>query len=428
MSCPKMAFLPCLLLTALILTIATRPAWAQNFDNTEVHGFLLGNFTGRTSGQRPSGPEGKAFLLAEERLRLDISTWSESVELSARVKVDFFHDAVAGEFDLDLREAYVDYTAGDFDFRLGRQIATWGVGDLLFINDVFPKDWVSFFSGRPLEYLKIGVDGFRTLYSSNALNLELLLIPVFEPDNLPTPERFFLFDPFSEVPVRDEQLPAKTLGNTELALRLYRNIGEVDVSVSAYRGFWRTPSIRPDSFVAPISVTNSYSRLSVYGFSAQGSALGGILGFESGYYHSRDDKFGNDPTVPNSQLRFLFGYQRQLWEDFILGTQYYAEIMKNYSAYLQALPLDFPSQRQYRDTVTLRLEQLLSHQTWKLSVFTFYSPAEGDYLVQPQISYKFSDKLTCALGGNLFGGEKDTTSLGQFDKNDNIYLSVRFDF
>ncbi len=388
----------------------------------------MGNFTGRTSGQRPVGREGRDFLLAEGRLRLDASAWSGSVELSGRAKADFFHDAVAGEFKIDLREAYVDYTASDFDFRLGRQIATWGVGDLLFINDVFPKDWVSFFSGRPLEYLKIGVDGFRTLYSSNALNLEILLVPVFEPGNLPSSERFILFDPFPDVVVRDQQLPAKTVGNTEVALRFYRKIGDVDLSVYAYRGFWRTPSTRPDSFVSPISVTTSYSRLSVYGFSAQGSALGGILGFESGYYHSRDDEPGEDPTVPNSQLRFLVGYQRQLWEDFILGTQYYAEIMEDHSSYLQALPLDFPSQNQYRDTVTLRLEQLLSHQNWKLSVFTFYSPAEGDYLVQPQISYKFSDHLTSTLGANVFGGEKDTTFLGQFDKNDNVYLSVRFDF
>ena len=107
---------------------------------------------------------------------------------------------------------------------------------------------------------------------------------------------------------------------------------------------------------------------------------------------------------------------------------HYAEIMEDYSAYLQTLPLDFPSQKQYRGTVTLRLEQLLGHQTWKLSVFTFYNPADGDYLVQPQISYKFSDHLTSTLGANVFGGEKDTAFLGQFDKNDNVFLSLRFDF
>lgn len=393
-----------------------------------MNGFLMGNFAGRTTGESPGGEEGGDFLLAEERLRLDLNAWAESIEASAWVKADFFHDAIADEFDIDLREAYVDYTAGDFDFRLGRQIATWGVGDLVFINDVFPKDWVSFFSGRPLEYLKIGVDGFRTRFSSDALNAELLVIPFFEPDNIPTVDRFFLFDPFAEVSTRDERLPENTYENTELALRLYRRIGDFDISVYAYRGFWRTPSMEPDSFTSPTRVTAFYPDLSVFGFSAQGRAVGGILSLESGYYYSRDDEDGDDPTVPNSQARFLAGYQRQLWEDFTLGVQYYGEIMEDYSTYRNSLPAEFSAQEEYRDTVTLRLEQLLKHQTWKLSLFAFYSPADSDYLIQPQVGYKFSSDLAATLGANIFGGEKDTTFLGQFDKNDNAYFSVRFDF
>jgi len=396
--------------------------------NIEIHGFLMGNFSGRTTGQRPAGEEGRDLLLGEERLRLDVFGWTESIEASARVKGDFFHDEVAEEFDVDLREAYLDYTTGNFDFRLGRQIVTWGVSDLLFINDVFPKDWVSFFSGRPLEYLKIGVDGFRARYSSEALNAEFLVIPYFEPDNLPTSKRFFLFDPFSAVQSRDEEEPETSYENTELALRLYRRIKDFDVSAYAYKGFWRTPSMRPDNPASPTRVTTFYPDLSVYGLSAQGGALGGVLSFETGYYQSREDEGGKDPFIPNSQIRFLIGYQRQIWEDFILGVQYYGEIMEDYSAYETSLPAGFPAQKEYRDTVTLRLEKLLKHQILKLSLFTFYSPVDDDYLIQPQVSYKFSDNLSSTLGVNIFGGEEDTTFLGQFDKNDNIYLSVRFDF
>jgi len=400
----------------------------QKEKNIEIHGFLMGNLSGRTSGQGPGGKEGGGLILGEERLRLDIYTWSESIESSARAKGDLFHDAVAGEFDVDLREAYLDYTTGDFDFRLGRQIATWGVGDLIFINDVFPKDWVSFFSGRPLEYLKLGVDGLRTRYSSTPVNVELLLIPSFEPDNIPTSERFFLFDPFSDVPSRDQEEPESTFSNTELAFRLYRRIGGFDVSAYAYRGFWRTPSMRPNDFAAPTRVTAFYPDLSVYGASAQGSALSGILSFETGYYHSREDEAGADPTIPNSQMRFLVGYQRQLWADFTLGVQYYTEVMEGYSAYKSSLAPGFSTDREYRDTVTLRFDQLLKHQTLKLSLFAFYGPADNDYLLQPQVSYKLSDNLSASLGANIFGGEKRTTFLGQLGKNDNIYLSVRFDF
>jgi hypothetical protein len=412
----------------VFLLLLPGAGFGQDLGNLEVNGFLLGNYSGRTTGQGPDGNRGSDFLLAEERLRLDIGSWSDTVEASAGAKGDFIHDAVDGEFDIDLREAYVDYTTGDFDLRLGRQIITWGVGDLLFINDVFPKDWVSFFSGRPLEYLKIGVDGFQTRYSPQAVNAELLVIPFFEPDKLPTSERFFLFDPLAAAPAWEVEEPASTYVNTELALRLYRKVSDVDLSLYAYRGFWRMPSMRPDSFVAPTRGSTFFSKLSVYGMSAQGNAFGGILGFEVGYYDSRDDRDGDDPAIPNSQHRFLAGYQRQIQQDFTVGVQYYAEIMAKHGAYERSHPAGFPPQRRYRDTVTLRLERLFRHQTLRLGLLTFYSPADRDYLLQPQLRYQFSDELSATLGANLFGGEKDSTFLGQFDRNDNVHLAVRFNF
>lgn len=404
------------------------PLHAQGTANVEIHGFLLGTYAGRTTGARPGSEEGGDFLLGEERLRLDLTAWPEAVEAALRFKGDVFHDALAGAVELDLREAYVDYTAGDFDFRLGRQIATWGVGDLLFINDVFPKDWVSFFSGRPLEYLKVGADGFRTRYSSTVANVELHLIPFFEPDNLPTPDRFVLFDPFASVQTRDQERPPTTYPNTELALRVYRKIADIDVSLYAYRGFWRTPALKPDSFTSPTRVSAFYPHLSVYGMSAQAGALRGVLSFETGYYQSRDDGGGGDPTIPNSQARVLVGYQRQLREDSNLTVQYYAEIMRDRAAYLESLPGGYAAQRAYRDVITLRLEQLLEHQTWKLSLMTFYSASDHDYLVQPQASHAFSDNLAATVGANIFGGRRDRSFFGQLDANDNVYLSVRFDF
>jgi hypothetical protein len=394
----------------------------------DVRGFALGIYSGRTTGHVPSGPEGRALLLAEERLRLDLTAWTEAVEAQVQVKLDGVHDAVTGDLDPDLREAYLDYTTGDLDFRLGRQIATWGVGDLLFINDVFPKNWVSFFSGRPLEYLKLGVDGLRARYSSDILNAEIFAIPRFEPDTLPTPERFFLHDDYATVTNRSEDLPDTTLGNTELGLRLYRGVGGFDVSAYAYRGRWRAPGQRADDPNNPTRVTSIYPPLSVYGLSAQGQALGGVVSFEGGYYDSRDDRGGDDPAVPNSQARFLVGYQKQLWEDFTLGAQYYAEIMSDFDAYKRALPTGFARKEKYRDIVTLRLTQLLEHQTWDFSLFAFYSPADNDYLIRPRVTYKVSDNLSAALGANLFGGEKRTTFFGQFDQDDNVYLTVRYDF
>jgi hypothetical protein len=404
---------------------------AQNGEdekNIEIHGFLMGNYSLRTTDQKPAGEEGDDLLLAEERFRLDIFGWTESIEASIRFKGDFLYDHVAEEFDVDLREAYADYTTESLDFRLGRQIVTWGVGDLLFINDVFPKDYVSFFSGRPLEYLKIGVDGLRTRYSSALVNAEFLIIPFFEPNNLPTSERFLFFDPFSDIPSREKEEPATTLENTQLALRLYRRIKDSDVSVYAYRGFWLTPSMKPDSFASPTQVTTFYPELSVYGLSAQRGALGGVLSFETGYYQSREDAEGKDPFIPNSQIRILIGYQRQIWKDFTVGVQYYGEYMAHYDEYVENLPGGIPELDEYRYLTTIRLTQLLMHQTLKLSFFAFYSSSDEDYMIIPVVKYNFTDELSAALGANIFGGEEDAPQFGQFDKNDNIYTVIKYEF
>ncbi|HTL51794.1 MAG TPA: hypothetical protein VL860_04370, partial [Planctomycetota bacterium] len=182
----------------------------------ELHGFFLGDYAVRTTGLRTGqpgdpSPADSDYPLAEERFRIDLTASDDTIDAGVRIKLDVFHDDLTGAVDLDLREGYFRYTWEAFDFRLGRQIVTWGVGDLVFINDVFPKDWISFFAGRPLEYLKVGVDGLRVRYSSDPINIEALAIPVFQPDQVPTADRFFFYDPFAAVTNRVEKRPAAHL-------------------------------------------------------------------------------------------------------------------------------------------------------------------------------------------------------------------------
>jgi hypothetical protein len=415
-----------LLLTTSCVAMVARRGGAG--DNVDVHGYVLGHFAHLVPALEPCSVEASEFLVSEGRFRLDVNAWWESIEAEVRIRGDLVADSASDSFNVDLREAYFDYATGDFDFRVGRQVATWGVGDLLFINDVFPKDWVSFFVGRPMEYLKLGVEGVRTRYSSRPVNAELIVLTNFTPDDIPTAPIFCVYDPYAEVALRDEQRPASTYENAELALRLYRRVGNFDASAYFYRGFWRSPSFSPDSLPSPASLTTFYPRLSIYGVSAQGRALSGVLSLETGYYDSRDDHDGNDPSVPNSEWRFLVGYQKQLWKDANVGVQYYGEVMEGYSDYLTTLPPSVPPQAEYRDMVTLRFEQLLHHQQWRLSIFAFIGLTDEDYLIRPLVTHRLSDDLLLALGANLFGGEKDATFLGQLDGNDNLYLSVRFDF
>ena len=393
-----------------------------------IHGFLLGNYDARMQDAHPAGKEGGRFLWADERLRLELSGETANGKSALLFKGDVFHDAVANRFDGTVREGYLDYSRTWLDLRLGRQIITWGVGDLLFVNDVFPKDWSAFFSGRPLEYLKLGVDGAKLHVATPALNVELVAIPFFQPDNLPSAERFFLFDPLAGVSNRTLREPARTAGNTEFALRVYRRISESDASLYAYRGYWRQPSFLPDRFPSPTQLQGSYPRLAVYGASVQRNVGAGLLSLEGGYYDSQDDRSGSHPAIPNSQFRTLVGYQRQLGSELTMGAQYYTESVTDYDTYKTSLPAGFPVQDKARHLLTVRLTQFLKYQTWKLSLLGFYSPSDQDALLIPEVWHAFTDRLSVAAGANIFAGQHHTTFLGQFDRNDNLYVVLRFDF
>lgn len=394
-----------------------------NASDVSIHGFIQGNYSVDTSA---SNPDGKDFKWAEERVQLKLDASKEPLHLF--LKTDAFYDHIDDASHLELREGYADYLSSSWDTRIGRQIITWGLGDLIFINDVFPKDYEAFFSGRPLEYLKIGSDAVKIGMYPSFASAELIVIPFFEPNNFPDHKRFFMFDPMPAVTEREEGKPANIIENTEIAFRMYRDLSGFDAALYFYKGFFRQPSMFPDSMTSPTKIDLVYPELSVYGASLQGRALDGVLSLEAGYYDSREDRGGTDPMTPNSQAKFLIGYQRQMWEDFTIGLQYYGEYMDDYSEYEENLPSGFPQDKKLHDLASVRLTQFLIHQTLRLSFFSFYSPSNDDYLLNPEIKYNLTDSVWTAVGANVFGGGDEWDQFGSLDENDNVYVQVRYEF
>jgi len=134
------------------------------FSNLEVHGFYEIRSGYRTRKDKYQ----KDMSIMENRLQLDISSYTDWADLKFRG--DLFGDLITEQADFDIREAYLSSSPFDFmDLKVGRQILTWGTGDLVFINDLFPKDWQSFFIGRDTEYLKAPSDAAKiSLFSELA--------------------------------------------------------------------------------------------------------------------------------------------------------------------------------------------------------------------------------------------------------------------
>ncbi|MDO9012513.1 MAG: hypothetical protein Q7U78_12005 [Gallionella sp.] len=401
-----------LLFAVLLLTPPTVRA------EVTLSGFMQQNTAFNTVA---ANPDGRHYKWQEERAQIKLDATEGDWRLLA--KGDLAYDHLGRQDESELREGYIDYTSGNWDLRLGRQIITWGLGDLVFVNDFFPKDHEALFSGRPLEYLKRGVDALKLGAYPEFASFELVLTPNFRDSRIPDANRFRLYDPMSTVVNRETVKPEQG----DVALRAYRDIAGFDAALYLYRGFQRTPSMRPDNMTAPTRITYFYPKLAIYGASLSGRAGDGVLSLEAAYYDSPDDRAGNDFTVPNSQTRLLVGYQIQPLEDVSLGFQYYAEAMHNYGAYLAALPAGFPPDKRWSHTVTARLTQFYLHQTLRLSAYASYNASNGDHFMNPELRYSFTDKLWGAVGANLFGGNP-WGQFGQLARDDNAYLQVRYEF
>lgn len=377
----------------------------------ELHGFVEGATAARV--------DGGGYALQEARLGLRGDVWGDRAE--ARFGVDFVSDAVVGDGDprTELREAWLRAPLGDrFRLQAGRQPATWGTGDLLFINDLFPKDYVSFFTGRADPYLKLPVDALRLSGELGGNSVDLLWMPYFQPDELPRGERLRAHFLVPGLPV-DE--PAREAGEGEWALRLSRWYGSTALALYGYHGRWKAPlGLRTGSGGGPEALY--HPALSVAGASARGTLAGGVAWAEGGYHHSHDDEGGDDPFVPNHELRGLAGYERSWWTDGTLGVQAYHERRLDHAG---------PEATGDRSLLTLRLRQLARGQTVELGLFGFWSPDDGDAHLRLHTGVDLTDEVELVVGALVFADGEGTgpeALFGAAEADDAAFGRVRFSF
>lgn len=406
----------------VLIVLSTNVGQAQELP---FHGFVETAVGGRYNSPNYIDDD---LSLSEIRAQLEYGTFL-GPNGEFQVKADFIKDTFSEETEMELREGYIWlYPSRNFELKAGRQILTWGTGDLVFINDLFPKDYQSFFIGRDQEYLKAPTNAIKASFFPQGAILDLVVMPTFTPDEYITGQRLAYFNPASDKMVTQDfsqnvTEPAKDWSNMELALRFKKNYRGQELSFYSYRGFHKQPVAQSQGSSEMI-----FPALSVYGASWRSRLLGGITNAEVGYYDSRDDSNGTKATIPNDYLKWLVGYKKDLGNDWTLGGQYYVEKMQDYNNYKASLPGYEYLKDERRQVVTMRLTKELYRKTLKLDLFTFYSPSSDDSYLRPTLSYDWTDNINLAAGGNIFLGETNYTKFGAMEDNSNLYLRLRYSY
>jgi hypothetical protein len=350
-------------------------------------------------------------------------------ESTISAKLDLWYDGVQSQWESQLRElawqgnlSSLGRVGSHFDMTVGRQVLTWGTGDYVFLNDLFPKDFQSFFMGRDDEYLKAPSTSIKLAGYFEAFNIDVVFTPEFTPDIGITGEVFSFYSPQANQNVAPSMTGVDEPNRGEFAVRVYKTINTLEAAVYGYKGYTKQPTAIDNAGLP------RYSKLNVFGASALMPVGNGIANAEYAYYDSIEDPDGTDPFVANSQSRFLIGYSQEIAKNITGSAQWYTEYNHDSTGFDRILNTPESVQEQYRHWVTTRLTWMGMRQTLTLNGFLFYSPSDDDGYLKATMTYSPTDKWQLRTGINVFAGNEPYTFWGQFEDASNVYAAYRHFF
>jgi hypothetical protein len=387
-------------------------AWAD----VNVSGFAEALYAGRTSHHDSCQGVVKACpeVANEQRLRVLVEGRQES--MAATLRADLWNDLALSKTRGEINEAYVEaWTKANTSLRVGRQVVTWGTGEYLYVNDMFPKNYDRFFRGHPFDALKDAVDGVKASWSAQPGDLEVV---VSRPraDQMPDGHRYV---GASAMPMDD--LPQNRSG-ADVAARLSTRLSNFDVA--GYAGHYRdrTQSVTPSS----TGMVREGAQVSHVGLSATGNLAAGVAWAEVAqlYVDLLDGNVNRFAT--GSRFKVLLGYSRELASDVTFTAQLQAEHDTNHGDYIRSLQPGVHPLKRDRALAHARIQARLMNQTLGLGIQGFVTN-EGDTHINPFVNYTPLDGLNVELGANVFNGRADT-QYGALSDDSNVYLSARYSY
>lgn len=363
--------------------------------------------------------------LAEITARVNLDYSHELFELVA--KTEIIYDDIKDDAFGQARELNISFSpTSNSDVKLGRQILTWGTGDYIFLNDLFAKNWQSFFAGRDDQYLKAPSDSAKGTWYFGEYSFDLTWTPEFTPDIYLTGQRFSFYAPQTqEIVAPANNFQVQQTNSSQWASRLSTNKNGVEYAIYGYKGFWSTPVGITENEIQPLPY---FPKMNAWGASVRLAIAGGLFNAEYANYHSSEDRKGENPWVANGQNRLLFGFEKEVVKDLTASVQFYLEQSKHYDnllAHSQQPTLEVDKNRQL---FTLRLTYRALQQKLILNLFTFYSPTDDDSYLKPSLSYRYNDQWLFSAGANIFSGDKKHTFFGQHQQNSNGWLRMKMQF
>ena len=409
---------------------------AEDGGGTDAEAPVTGLAGGTSAGLRVSGYAefAAAYTTADPerwsklRSRLELAATGRSgglrYKISGRVQADgafnleddYYPAAVRRDQrrGLELRETYVDLSAGEWEFRLGKQNIVWGEAVGMFMADVVSSRDMREFVLPEFDAMRIPQWAARAEYFAGDTHLELIWIPYPSYDDIGKPGADFYPLPVpAGVPVSHNE-PSRNLSNTNLGVKVSRLISGWDLAAFAYR----SRDINPTLYALPTGLELRNDRITQFGATFSKDFGQFVLKGETVYTRGRSFNTST-PGAPfglaaSNTLEYVLGADIPL-DDWRINLQYFGRYTTDHDP-------GFVFDRDEHGLTVLVNGKLTS--TVEAEVLYAFSLNRHDYMLRPKLIWSVTQDWRAMLGADLFGG-KPTGLFGRFDESDRVYVEVR---
>lgn len=358
-------------------------------------------------------------------------------KLGARVDYDavfsvdeFYSGDVAHDqrFNIYLRENYLDVSAGNWDYRLGKQHVVWGEMVGLFFADVVSARDMREFILPEFDMMRVPQWAARAEYFSDDFHAEFLWIPVASYDEIGKPGAEFY--PYQIHPAgvnivyRNEDRPARNLGNSNYGIRLSTLTNGWDISGFAYSSM----DVSPTFYRHATSVPGTYiyqakhDRIHQYGGTLAKDfgdvVLKGEMVYTRGRQFSVLDATDSNGVVPQNALDWAVGLDFSLPAETRFNFQVF---QRKYFSYDSDLIAD-----ERENGLSLLLNRKFGDKV-EAQALWITSLNRTDWLFRPKLLWNFERNWRLAVGADIFKGAP-LGLFGRYDRQDRVYSEVRYSF
>ena len=356
------------------------------------------------------------FSKVENTFDLKAEYYGDMSELKAEV---FINQTDTEEIEIGVKELYVDIFFDSMDLRIGKQQIIWGKADGVFITDVISPKNLTDFVLPDFDEVRMGVTALKADYYFDAVDLELVWIPMFTPAVMPSVGTIWeVSTPLAAPPVITE--PDKTLENSEIFGKLSYMGSVIDFEIMGGYVWDDLPAAYYDPTATAPGIVADYNRVKMAGGSFSTDIAGLIVRGEGAYYNGKNFTVQAAPvtTVEKDFINYMVGLDYSI-AGFALGTQFIQEIVLDYDDRIML-------NDEFKNTMTFVIAKPFLNDTLMVEFFSYVGLTNEDALLRPKVTYDLADGLEWVVGADIFLG--DEGDFGQYDDNDLVYTKVKYSF